>query len=74
MRLIDATVPTFGQWISADDRKPKVNEPVLIALYGEVFEGFYVGHEVWCEGTEDCYFEIDDPEAWMPMPEPPEVE
>ena len=64
------TVPAFGQWISAKDRLPENDEPVLAIIEGvrrtAVFDG-----EFWWSYPEGEDFR--DATKWMSLPEPPKA-
>lgn len=64
-----------SQWISVDDRMPKRDTPILCCWspqlrgMGVARVGAFAGAMAWREiGGQD---EVDEPIAWMPLPEPP---
>ena len=65
------------RWISASESLPKVGEPVLCCWSRQkIGMGVAMRRDLWGKvawTNVDQWDEIDEPIAWMPLPEPPEV-
>lgn len=60
--------PTASQWIPCSERLPQIKEnPVLVSWMGLVNIGWYNPIDGWTTGTR---FNVDEVDAWMPLPEP----
>ena len=63
------------RWIPVEDRQPEEDERVILCTrYGNVKEGTYTERYGYAmrKGffTEDCFEELCDVVAWMPLPRP----
>lgn len=63
---------TQGEWISVDDRLPKIYEDVLVYSKGEILMA-YIGCNGWYyyENVSTDKFPV---EYWMSLPQPPKNE
>lgn len=63
---------TQGEWISVDDRLPKMYEDVLVYSKGEFFIA-YIGGRGWLfyENTSSEEYPV---EYWMELPQKPKAE
>ena len=65
------------QWIPVDERLPEEGEPVLACWSRQKIGMGVAVRRDWCGKVAwrkvDQVEELDEPIAWMPLPEPPEV-
>lgn len=73
---IAPTVPSYGQWIRAEDEKPDTGQYVLVNHKDGVMQcaqyliSGYDDRELWV--LDHYYKEQGEITHWMPLPEPPE--
>jgi len=64
----------FGKWIPIDEGSPKEGESVIASTkYGVYPEARYTKEYGWewaYEAGADYWRELEEVEAWMPLPEP----
>lgn len=63
---------TQGEWISVDDRLPKVHEDVLVYSKGEILIA-YLSHDndwLYYENVSSDKFPVD---YWMELPQKPKA-
>ena len=62
---------TQGEWISVDDRLPKLHEDVLVYANNEILIAYIGADNDWLyyEDVSSNEFPV---EYWMPLPAPPE--
>lgn len=60
--------PSKYQWISVKERLPENDKPVLITAWTDTLMIAWYYSGLW--ETEDCYLDLDEVKAWMPLPEP----
>lgn len=78
--LLDAIVEEKNncqRWIPVEERLPPTDEPVLacwsrqkVGMGCAIFRNLF---GKYCWTPADQWAECDEPIAWMPLPEPPEV-
>lgn len=64
---------TQGEWISVDDRLPKVHEDVLVYANDEILIAFLSSKNDWLyyENVSSDKFPV---KYWMELPQPPKAE
>ncbi len=74
VRAQKAVLDKFPRWIPVTEQLPEVHQEVFVYLWGsQPYISSIDQDGVW--ETNDFYIDIEDtPEAWMPLPEPPEKE
>lgn len=67
----------YRQWIPVEERLPELGEPVLACWSRQKIGMGVAVRRDWCGKVAwrkvDQVEELDEPIAWMPLPEPPEV-
>jgi hypothetical protein len=78
-KLADGITNAFleRRWIPVSESLPKVGDPVLCCWSRQkIGMGVAMRRDLWGKvawTNVDQWDEIDEPIAWMPLPEPPEV-
>lgn len=75
LRLIDIlpAAERKGEWIAASESLPEIGKKVLCLCQADIYEVLALASEGWYHDERHCYmrgFVV----AWMPLPEPYEVE
>lgn len=65
-----------AEWVSAEERLPETEQPVLIVALGDVGMAAYrlwsmSGKRCWMHRTGVGYVPMDRVSHWMPLPDPP---